>query len=106
MSSRARNHVVKSQVNEVVHVSYHGSAIGTITEATTKQDQTMPGVDEDHAIKVKKNVRDQHKFLSTTTPPTKSYVRLIDACIICLASSQTGCLILIPFLIKQPDENS
>ncbi len=70
MSSRARNHVSKSQVNEVVHVSYHGSAIGTIPEATKKQDQN-----ENLTIKATKNVKNQHKFLSTTMPPTKSYVR-------------------------------
>jgi hypothetical protein len=62
VSSRARNHVSKSQVNEVVRVSYYGSAIGTIPEATKKQDQTMP------VVEATKNVQDQ-------MPPTQSYVR-------------------------------
>ncbi len=72
MSSRARI----LHVNEVVHVSNHGSAIGTVTETTKKQDHTMSVVDENHTIKATNNEQeDHHKFPSTTTAPTKYYVR-------------------------------
>jgi hypothetical protein len=71
VSGRARNHVTKTQVDEVVHVSNNneygqvknmaeeeeyggpisGSSIGTITEATHKQGQPMSIVDWEQTIK-------------------------------------------------------
>ena len=56
MVSRARNHASKTQVNEVVHVSYHGPSIGPVTEGTKKQDQTVNVADEEHTLKVEMTV--------------------------------------------------
>jgi hypothetical protein len=90
VSGRARNHVTKTQVDEVVHVSNNneygnvnnmakedgdGAPYSVSPIATMKQDQQMFSVDEKYMIKAATNGGDQPISLSTTTSSTVDYVR-------------------------------
>ena len=96
MSGRARNHVTKTQVDEVVHLSNHneyssvnnmvkvdgdggalnsGASIGAITGATDMQGRPMSIVDGEQSIKTATTGGDQPMSPSMTTSSTVDYVR-------------------------------
>ena len=95
VSGRARNHVTKIQVDEVVHLFNHneygsvnnmvkvdgdealnsGASIGTITGTTDMQGRPMSIVDGEQSIKTATTGGDQPMSPSMTTSSTVDYVR-------------------------------